>query len=365
MLYAAIWSVIAALPLALELWAKINGSGFEWRFIIRWWIGMVPLVVLFLIHNHILIPKYLKNGQTGSYGILLLVLLLAYGGCQYAVQKHVRKEWKAYAMAPRPDHRCPPPAPFIKPGPEIPGSQMPPRPFPIPILFKIMLAALTLGINAAISLAFTYNREQSKRKEIENHRLQEELKYLRQQISPHFFMNVLNNIHEMAEEDIKAAQDMILELSHLMRHILYESENDMTDLVSESRFISSYVSLMKMRYVGDMVEIGLELPENASENAYVPPLLFVSFIENAFKHGVSYQRKTSIRISLHEKDGRIHFRCENTLPPKDGCLPSQKEGGVGLSNLKRRLDLLYGGNYSLNITHDENIYSITLTIPCR
>lgn len=217
-----------------------------------------------------------------------------------------------------------------------------------------------LGINVSISLAFNYNREHAARRDLENFRLQEELKYLKQQISPHFFMNVLNNIHEMVEEDVSKSQDMILELSQLMRYVLYESENNTTTLASESKFISSYVGLMRGRYPDDTVKINLSLPEQVSANIYVPPLLFISFIENAFKHGVSYMQETEIDINLSESDGWIQFDCTNTIPAT--ALSKSDKGGVGLANVRRRLDLLYGDKYSLQIDEDKR-YSVKLIIP--
>lgn len=230
------------------------------------------------------------------------------------------------------------------------------------MLFKIILVITTLGTNIAISLIFTYFKEEEKRKELENFRLQEELKYLKQQVSPHFFMNVLNNIHEMAEDDTKTAQNMILELSHMMRYVLYDSENSETTLGAESRFISSYVALMKRRYFEDMVRINLVLPREESANIRIPPLLFISFIENAFKHGVSYLKETLIDIRLSEADGKIFFKCENTVPDKKS--ETQEKGGVGLTNIRRRLDLLYGQDYTLNIIQDKDIYTVTLILPC-
>ena len=224
-----------------------------------------------------------------------------------------------------------------------------------------MLALLTIGVNVAISLSFSYRREQDNRKELEKFKLQEELKYLKQQISPHFFMNVLNNIHEMADEDVSKSQEMIIELSQLMRYVLYESENGSTDLASESRFISSYVGLMKMRYLEDIVKVNLELPDETSANLRVPPLLFISFIENAFKHGVSYLNDTEINIKLYEMNGKVMFCCDNTVPEKPDV--TNKEGGVGLTNVRRRLDLLYGSNYSLKIYEEDQRYCVTLIIP--
>ena len=363
-LYFAVWTVIAILPVVLELWKLINNSIFEWQFVFRWWIGMIPLVLIFLINNHFLLPKFMKKGRLRRYCLILLLVLSAYGGSQYLIDRPVRKEFRERLLPPRPPFEfseAPPMRPPMPDRPDRPGK-IPPRPFPFPMLFKIMLAAMTVGMNVAISLAFTYNREQANRREQENKRLQEELKYLKQQISPHFLMNVLNNIHEMAEEDIKEAQNMIMELSHLMRYVLYESENDMTTLSSESRFILSYVSLMKKRYVEGIVKVNLDIQQQASEDIHMPPLLFISFIENAFKHGVSYSNETTIDIKLHETGGKILFSCDNTIP---NTRKTVSEGGVGLANIRRRLDLLYGDEYSLHISQEDDRHSVTLIIPSR
>ena len=360
-LYFVVWAVIAILPVILELWRFINNSEFGWQFVFHWWIGMIPLVLIFLIHNHFLLPKFMKKGRVRRYCLILLLILSAYGGVQYLIDWPVHKEFRERPMPPRPPFGLGEAPPMRPPMLDIP-EDMPPRPFPFPLLFKIMLAAMTLGMNVAISLVFTYNREQANRRERENKRLQEELKYLKQQISPHFLMNVLNNIHEMAEEDITEAQNMILELSHLMRYVLYESENDMTTLAAEARFISSYVSLMKKRYVEGIVKVNVDIQQQASEDVHMPPLLFISFIENAFKHGVSYSNETTIDIKLNETNGKILFSCDNTVPQTSRTVSA---GGVGLSNIRRRLDLLYGDEYSLHINQKNDRHSVILIIPSR
>ena len=360
-LYLLVWTVIAILPIVLELWKLINNSEFEWQFVFRWWVGMIPLILIFLIHNHFLLPRFMKKGRIGRYCLILLLMLSAYGGIQYLIDSPVRKEFRERSASLVPPFEFREVPPMRPPMPDRPEN-LPPRPFPFPMLFKIMLAAMTIGINVVISLAFTYNREQANRREQENKRLQEELKYLKQQISPHFLMNVLNNIHEMAEEDIKEAQNMIMELSHLMRYVLYESENDMTTLSAESRFITSYVSLMKKRYVDGIVKVSIDMPEQTSEDVHIPPLLFISFIENAFKHGVSYSNETTIDIKLNEMNGKILFSCDNTVPQTGRTVSS---GGVGLSNIRRRLDLLYGDEYSLRINQEHDRHSVTLIIPSR
>ena len=307
---------------------------------------MLPLILLFIIHNQFLIPNLMKRGKIGAYILSIMILTAAYAG------------YVLLSMPPKP------PMPHMNPMPPI--HHMPvhkrPLPFHFHLLFKLMLAILTMGLNVAISLLFTYTRDQAARKELENRRLQEELKYLKQQISPHFLMNVLNNIHEMTEENVKEAQDMILELSYMMRYVLYESEKDMTTLSSECRFISSYIALMKHRYVEDFVTVNTDLHEDTSDDISIPPLIFISFIENAFKHGISYSSQSFIDISLHVKESGIIFTCRNSMPAER---KQSSESGVGLANVRRRLDLLYGDGYSLDINKDNNTYSVTLTIPDR
>lgn len=371
-LYIIVWSVIAMLPIVLELWKLINGSEPMWKSVVKWWVGMIPLILIFLLHNHVLIPQFLKRGRTVCYAASVCAILLTFGVLFFCLDSRMSE--KRMKMPP-PHHvenaSVRPPAPLPRPhdglmpsrepgDPHHPPGKQPPAMFPLPVLFKLLLVLLTIGANAAVSLSFSYNRQQADRKELENRRLQEELKYLKQQISPHFLMNVLNNIHEMAEENIKEAQNMVLELSYLMRYVLYESENDMTTLAAELRFISSYVSLMRKRYIEELVIVKLDVPESCPESIRIPPLLFIPFIENAFKHGVSYNNETMIDVSLSEAKGKIRFCCSNTLQRKSD---NDIKGGVGLANVRRRLDLIYGNDYSLHIDKAGQTYSVILIIP--
>lgn len=386
LLYVAVWALIAVLPVVLELWRYANTSVFEWGIVIRWWLSMLPLIVAFLVNNHLLIPRFIMKRKWGSYILALLLTMVVCVVCQCAVDNAIRRVtmenslpddhrhgFSPHRYGPQmppadtlsfgqphghrpPDHR----PPDHRPPDHRPPGHLPPRPFSL--IFMLMFTALTIGLNVTVSLIFAYNRQQASRNELDNRRLQEELKYLKQQISPHFLMNVLNNIHEMAEEDVKEAQDMILELSYLMRYVLYEGENQTTTLVSECRFISSFIALMKRRYVEGMVQINVRVPEQDSPDVTVPPLLFLPFIENAFKHGVSYTSPTIIDIQLYRLSDRLVFRCENSVPADRENI---SEPGVGLNNVKRRLQLLYDRDYSLDIQKDNYTYSVTLIIPVR
>lgn len=229
----------------------------------------------------------------------------------------------------------------------------------MPILLNLSLLFLMLTLNGLIMMVFKYIDERERRRAIEHGHLQDELKFLKAQINPHFFMNMLNSIHAMIELDPIKAQELTIELSRMMRYILYGDQAQKTTLADEVKFIESYISLMRQRYPESKVEIKLEVPFAPSNEFIISPLLFVTFIENAFKHGVTYQKFSSIDISLMEIDGKVLFSCINTKASG----PDVQVKGIGLENTMRRLDLLYGYDYSLVIEDCDDIYKVNLIIP--
>lgn len=353
--YVIIWLCVAFLPVIIEVWENINGNTFEWRHVVRWWMGMVPLIVLFLINNYLLMPRLLKKAKVASYLSAVGVMLVAFVIYQHSTMPEFIKSPDRFVPPMELRQDFPPPDMV----PDRMRQPAPPMRLPLPELFMLVLGMMTVGINVAVSLVFEGHGTRLQNKELENFKLQEELKYLKYQISPHFLMNVLNNIHEMAEEDTRKAQKMIIELSQLMRHALYEDGT--ASLAAEVTFISSYISLMKMRYPDETVKVTASLPENPSRNKKLPTLLLISFIENAFKHGVTYMTPTYIDITLNETENHLYFSCVNTV---SSMSDKEKEGGVGIVNVRRRLDLLYGDDYPLSINEDDNTYSVTLIIPC-
>ncbi len=268
------------------------------------------------------------------------------------------------------EHRMPPHEQPPGERPE-PSGPRPPRPdghrpapegLPKPLLLDLVIAALMLGFDLAIALLFRYQDEQEKARRLETEHLRYELEHLKAQVNPHFFMNMLNNIHGMVELDPVKAQEMIMELSKLMRYVLYEGAKPRTSLYMETGFISNYVELMRKRYPSRKVRISLELPEENREHIFLPPLLFISIIENAFKHGISYQSPSFVEIRLFMERKKLHLDCTNSIhrrPPKEG-----RVGGVGLSNLRQRLQLLYGDGFTLDIMEkDGKTYQVKLIIP--
>ena len=244
------------------------------------------------------------------------------------------------------------------------------RPHQVPAVFigqhdivAVVILVLMFGMNIGIKLFFKNRNDQKKLESLQKKNLEQQLEYLKYQINPHFFMNTLNNIHALVDIDPEKAKDTILELSKMMRFILYEGDKSGVPLTREFDFIRHYVALMQLRYT-DKVDIRTDLPVEAPDKT-VPPLMLISFIENAFKHGISYQHPSFVHIKIAISDEmsansqQLIFTCSNSKAEK----PNGEKGGVGLANVKQRLHLLYDNNYSLKIQNLPDIYNVELTIP--
>ena len=170
-------------------------------------------------------------------------------------------------------------------------------------------------------------------------------------------MNTLNNIHALVDIDPEKAKESIIELSKLMRYVLYDGNMQMASLQKESDFIDNYIELMRLRY-SDRVDIRVERDKTLPD-AMIAPLITITYVENAFKHGVSYNEESFIHIITHVKDGRFLFTCRNSKHKES----TEEHGGVGLENTRKRLNLIYGDDYSLNIDDGEKAYSVELDIP--
>ena len=224
-------------------------------------------------------------------------------------------------------------------------------------IMAIVVLILMFGANLGIK---NYIRSRDDRKrlvELEKQNLEQQLESLRYQINPHFFMNTLNNIHALVDFDPVKAQETIVELSNMMRFVLYEGNKQSVPLSRELDFIRHYVTLMQLRYT-DKVKITLDLPQETPERQ-IPPLVLVTFIENAFKHGVSYQRESFIEVQVTMEDETMHFSCHNSKADH----PNEENGGVGLANVRKRLDLIYGERYRLSIKDKSDAYHVELYLP--
>lgn len=189
------------------------------------------------------------------------------------------------------------------------------------------------------------------RQKAEVARQKAELKGLRNQISPHFLLNTLNNIYALAAIDTERTQRAVMQLSQLLRHTLYDNQQEMVTLLSEAKFIASYIDLMKLRLTSN-VKIETNINVDESSNTMVAPLLFISLVENAFKHGVAATGESNINISLYEDARSIVCDISNSNNPK---MSSDRSGhGIGLHLVQQRLDAVYGNRYTWTKGVDEN-----------
>lgn len=324
-----------------------NTAFFTWHGFSLAMSDIMPLLVLFSINNYILIPRLIARNNLRAYISCLILVLVATGFIQF----HIFTDF------------VPKYCPHIPDGP----AMGPPRPIkhallPPPFVHTLFYDILVVGINIAI---WAVARQVNFR--LENSRLKEantrsQLDQLKAQINPHFYMNMLNSIHGLVDINPEKAKELIMDMSRLMAYMLYDSEQNTISLSKEIKFLKDYIRIIHERYPKGKVEISTFFPNDKEiENIMVPPLLFIAFIENAFKHGVDYRYHSGIIVSMDIFDNQLHFGCVNKLHPKNG--DTIRKGGFGLENIKKRLLLLYGRKSTLKISKSQTEFIINLIIP--
>jgi two-component system sensor histidine kinase AlgZ len=191
---------------------------------------------------------------------------------------------------------------------------------------------------------------------LKNEKAKTELLHLKSQVNPHFFFNTLNNLYGLVGTDTKKAQELILKLSDMMRYSIYEGEKEVVTLKAEVDYLKNYIELHKMRY---HKEIDVKVKAEIEDDYKVMPLLFIILLENAFKHGIENLRKDAyVHININTNNNKVFFEIENNF---DTTLPKE-ENGIGLKNLKRRLELVYPKKHGLSFSTTENVYKAKLTL---
>jgi hypothetical protein len=360
LIYLAVWGMLFAAPL-LSLYVRTVSDTnlvFDWTEVFIVWRKFIPFLLLFLIHNFLLAPLLVHGHKRIVYFSVMAVIIAA-----FTFYQCTKRPKGGAHRAPRPpmemrDRREPPP--FDRPRPR--AEHRPDMPPPIigeHDILAIVVLILMFGANLGIKGYFRARDDRKRLAALEKQNLEQQLEYLRYQINPHFFMNTLNNIHALVDIDPAKAQETIVELSKMMRYVLYEKGESQqgVPLTKELEFIRTYVKLMQLRYT-EKVKITLNLPHEVPDRQ-IPSLILVTFIENAFKHGVSYQRESFIEMTVEVQDDHLHFTCRNSKAD----VPNQQKGGVGLTNVRKRLDLLYDHNYTLSIHDGTQVYFVDLTLP--
>lgn len=339
-IYLLIWILVFSLPYFVEK----NLEVIHWNKLYFEWLINFLRLILFFVNVYILAPKYFFEKNYKSYftyigacvaGILLIISLV-----QPPMRNHRPPQDSTYNIEMRP-------------------APVPPKPLWLALLENVIVCALIIGTGTGSKLLTKWLTEEKLRKEIEQEQLKTNLALLRHQVSPHFFMNTLNNIHALIDINTDDAKDAIVRLSTMMRYLLYDSAKGNVSLKKEIEFLNSYISLMRMRFP-EKVKIDIVIPE-VLPDLTIPPMLFISFLENAFKHGVSYNSPSYIYFELKISENEIVNIVRNSAHKTFEIFPDEYSG-IGLDNIKKSLKLLFDENYNLTILNNENEFEINLTI---
>ena len=394
-IYTSIWLLLYISPLA-SLYMRMSSNPditFSWHEILNAWEFNTVWLVLMLIHNFLLLPILILKRRTWQYLMLASALLITCTFASFLIRpagprfddKDKRMEMSdtnyyicgesdschAPGLCQKMEHdpkedMCRKPIHGGKPFPRPRYNPDELRPIsPVPMLGPGEAVAffgglMLMGMNLGVKLYFKTQEDRDHQEMLEKQDLERQLEYLRYQVNPHFFMNTLNNIHALVDINPERAKTTIVELSKMMRYILYEGDKKLIPVQREALFLKNYIELMRLRY-SSRVSINLDIPEMMPD-VMLPPLLLIIFVENAFKHGVSYAAPSFIDIKVEVTQDKLKFRCRNSRQEQKPD-EKKKKGGVGLANARRRLDLLFHDKYSLEIKEDDKEYDVQLEIP--
>ena len=282
---------------------------------------LLPMVVVYFVNFYLLVPKVYFRHKVWLFIVLNILLVV---GCNFRfLTIDVTTMPEAYRSG-----------------------------YSSFVSIAFLINCMAVGI--AMSIRYLMRQQERKQKEVEA-----ELAWLKNQINPHFLFNTLNNISSLAQIDGDETQEAIMQLSDLLRYAMYETNKPKVRLDGEVEFMRNYIDLMKLR-CNEMTTVNCQFSV-VNYQLEVAPLLFISLIENAFKHGMNSNAPATIDISLEQQDDTLIFNCDNTNNPKP--TRDRSGSGIGLENTRRRLDLLYPGRYTWEQTiTPENIYHVKISI---
>ena len=356
----------------------VDDIEFRWMPLLHMWDGVVLMLIAFLIHNQFLAPILIHKRNIKMYviGVFVLGACFSLYQCAFSQPKHQGPQHIEKLVNEEGDTLT-----FKFAGKD--GEFNNPKKMPPPELVKsnnkdsswindlhyspidliaIMLLLFILASNLGLKWYYLNRTIVQRKKELEQEKIQQELSYLKYQVNPHFLMNTLNNIHALVDIDPEKAKLSIVKLSHMLRYMLYDGAKSTIPLDRGIVFLNNYIDLMRIRYE-DQVEIVFDTPDPVP-NVNVLPLLVISFLENAFKHGVSYVEPSYIHAAIRVENDHLIFECANSKH-SDKKNAKIEHGGFGVANVIKRLDLIFGKNYDFNINEDDTTYKVTLAFPLK
>ena len=291
LLYLMVWMVIILVPvLNSKMLEEVHVS---LENILIAWLKIAPYLLIFIIHNSLIAPRLLlrKHRYVWYLVVNLLTITAVFSLVAIYEKKYAPYDTEPYILNGK--------ASFTD----------------LAIYWNILLGFFMTGLNMGIKLLYRSLRDEQQMEELKRQNLQAEMDYLRYQINPHFFMNTLNNIHALIDIDTEYAKSAVIELSKMMRYVLYESGSETISLKKDIQFIENYIELMRIRY-DSSIDIRFDYPDSIPNKVAIPPLLLIVFVENAFKHGVSYNHASFIQIRIGYRDDAVTAVISNSRHEK-------------------------------------------------
>lgn len=356
------WCFIFLLPL-LFYPLKLEGR----NFFLRELLGKIPLVCLFYLNYYFLLPQFFEKKKYiiyFSWVIIFVLVIIAWDVSLYHIFIKPGGQFQAAPFFHLPNGDDSLNTDVLVPhfrSTSFPFDEntiwgMPHRIFIVTINRVVSFAFILLLTGALMRLGSNYIKNQQEKKALENANLNAEISLLKSQINPHFLFNTLNSIYALAHEKSGKTETTILKLSEMLRYMLYESAGEKVELSKEIQYITNYVQLQRLR-LSDKIKTEYKVSGNP-DGLHIAPFLLITFIENAFKHGVSYINPGYINIQISVIEKTLTLLVENPNTESH----SFTQVGLGLKNAERRLELLYPGKYNLQTEKSETRYLVNLKL---
>lgn len=333
-IHILIWLVLFLFPFTFT-----TGNDRSWNFLFNhFWLQLLFLAIVFYF-NYLYMTRFLFSEKKAWFFIANILLLF--------LAVYIKNNFQMKLEPP------------FRQGPRFPGMMRggPPKEFRYYIDFLIYL--IPVAFSVALKSGKKIQQAQELKNEAKKMKLESELIQLKYQLQPHFFFNAMNNIYSLIDIHPDLAKSNLHNLSKLMRFLLQKSNEDLISLNEEISFLKRYIDLMSIR-IDEKNTITTHFPEKVDDTIKIAPLLFISIVENAFKHGISSTQPSFISFSMEIKENKLYFTSVNPNFPKQE--QDNSGSGIGLDNLKKRLALLYNDDYEFVIKLQEGNFIIVLSI---
>ena len=335
MMHVIAWIIVFAVPVILR---AASDEGVDMKYFQRptYWSYHFSIIAVFYFNAFFLVPKVLYRKGTGLYilsalgviiaaSFVIMIFFILFG------QNRLRPE-------------------------EHPHN-------PVWILAGAFFPSLLVcAVSTSYRIIRDRNVSEKLLKDRENEHLKSELTFLRSQVSPHFMFNVLNNIVSLSRKRSDMVEPVVIKLSQLLRYMLYESDEDKVQLSKEMEYLQSYIDLQMLRF-GDDVKLSSDI-QKVIPSAFIEPMLLIPFVENAFKHGVVMISKPEIELRFNATDTELKFSVRNKFNDK-AVEEKDKNSGIGLNNVERRLNLLYKNRHELKVNKNAGWFSVELSLKLK